>query len=162
MTGGTAILFTEKQHFSRWWLMLGLEPIIIGIGLTVAGIITPLVQLYVTAGAFALPSLLVLSTLETVITSDEIRIRFRPFKWKWKHIPFSEILHAHVRAYDPLGDFGGWGIRYAGKKEGWCYNARGKMGLQLEFSDGKRLLIGTQDAERLSEIVVSIVNPLLS
>lgn len=151
MTPETAILFSERQHFSRWWFLLGAEPLVIVGGLVLAGIVPWLTLLWIAVLTFIAPSMMVLSLLETVVTTDAIRLRFRPMKWRWKVIPFADISKAYIRTYDPLGDFGGWGIKYAGKKEGWCYNAKGKLGLQLEFRNGKRLLIGTQDAVRLKE-----------
>lgn len=149
-------LFTERQHFSRWWFLLGIEPIVIVLGLAVGGIVPWIAVLGVLGFALVAPSLLVLSLLETVITSDEIRIRFRPFKWKWKVIPIADIEKAFVRQYDPLGEYGGWGIKYGGKKEGWCYNARGKWGLQLHFKGGKPLLIGTMKPDELKEFIATL------
>jgi hypothetical protein len=39
-------------------------------------------------------------------------------------------------------EYGGWGIKYG--KMGKAYNVSGNRGVQLEFTDGKRLLIGSQ------------------
>lgn len=39
-------------------------------------------------------------------------------------------------------DYGGWGIRYG--RKGKAFNVFGSRGLQLEFTNGKRLLIGSQ------------------
>lgn len=54
----------------------------------------------------------------------------------------------HVRQYRPILDYGGWGIRWAPGK-GWAYTVRGNLGVQLELSDGKRLLVGSQSPEGL-------------
>jgi hypothetical protein len=107
MTPDAAILFSEKQHFSRWWFLLGIEPLVIVGGLVLAGIIPWVTLLWVGALTFIAPAMMVLSLLETTITDEAILLRFRPFKWKWKVILFSEIASAEVRTYDPLGDFGG-------------------------------------------------------
>jgi hypothetical protein len=57
-------------------------------------------------------------------------------------------LQIEVVSYSPLGDYGGWGIR--GVKNHRCYNISGKQGLKATFQDGKSVLIGTQQADKLS------------
>lgn len=52
------------------------------------------------------------------------------------------IRHSEVRTYSPLKEYGGWGIRYG--SNGKAYNVSGNQGVQLEFRDGKRLLVGSQ------------------
>jgi hypothetical protein len=159
MIPDTAILYSERQHFSRWWFLLGIEPIVIALGLAAGGIIPWVAVLGVLLFSMVAPSVLVLSQLETVISRDDIRLRFRPWRWRWKVIPREMIVKAYVRQYDPLGEYGGWGIKYGGKKEGWCYNARGKFGLQLELDDGKRLMIGTMKPEELTAAAEVFMKP---
>jgi hypothetical protein len=47
-----------------------------------------------------------------------------------------------VRAYDPLGEYGGWGLK--GSSGNRALNIAGDQGLQLELQNGQRLLLGTQ------------------
>ena len=54
-----------------------------------------------------------------------------------------------MRSYNPIRDYGGWGIRWGTK--GKAYNVSGNRGLYLEFSDGKQLLIGLQKPEEFVE-----------
>lgn len=56
-----------------------------------------------------------------------------------------------VREYKPILEYGGYGIRYS--FSGKAYNVRGKMGLQLKFKDGGKLLIGTQKMEEMEDIL---------
>jgi hypothetical protein len=87
------------------------------------------------------------SKLITNINHNEIRLRFPPLFSKEKIITMDVIKKMEVRKYNPILEFGGWGIRYGIK--GKAYNVKGNMGLQLYFKNGKRLLIGTQKPEQV-------------
>ena len=82
--------------------------------------------------------------LVTEIDKDGIRVRFFPFLLKEKYFEWKDIEYAYIREYKPLREYGGWGVRYGKGKSGRAYNTKGKIGLQLQFLDGKKLLIGTQ------------------
>jgi hypothetical protein len=68
-------------------------------------------------------------------------------------IAWNQLESCSVRTYSPLGEYGGWGIKYGLGGAGKVYNVRGNQGLQLVFKDGSRLLIGTQKPLELQEIV---------
>lgn len=86
--------------------------------------------------------------LHTRIEVDGIYVQFYPFHFKPLFFPWEKIHKAYVRTYSPLGEYGGWGLRY-GFSKGKAYNVWGSKGLQLELVDGKKVLIGTQRAEEL-------------
>lgn len=91
------------------------------------------------------PYILLNLKLITEIKSNGIYVKMVPFHLKWQVFPFENIKSAELIKYNPLKDYGGWGIRYGkGRK---AYNARGNMGIMLYFKDGKKLLIGTQKGE---------------
>jgi hypothetical protein len=85
--------------------------------------------------------------LSVQVDAEAIRIRFFPL-WK-KTIPLAEVVRWEARTYRPLLEYGGWGIRYTLGK-GWAYNVRGNRGVQLELTNGQRILIGSQRAEELA------------
>lgn len=87
--------------------------------------------------------LLFFTRLEIFLTSKEIIFRYYPFQIKYKKLDYSEIKNYAIREYSPIMDYGGWGIRYA-FKNGWAYNVSGKMGIQIEKTDGKKILFGTR------------------
>ena len=64
----------------------------------------------------------------------------------------TEIAEVAVPAFDPLRDFGGWGVRrglfgdFAGV---WAFNLA-NSGVLVRTSKGKRYLIGTDQPERLA------------
>jgi len=81
------------------------------------------------------------SKLETYITKSGIHVRLFPFM-KFKTYSFDIIKRFKIRQYSPILDYGGWGIRIG--PAGRAFNVYGKIGIQLFFKDGARLLIGTQ------------------
>ena len=62
-----------------------------------------------------------------------------------------------MRQYRPILDYGGWGIRW-GPGKGWAYNVSGNRGVQLELLDGKQLLIGSQNPEKLAQMIGKAMN----
>jgi len=85
--------------------------------------------------------------LETRIKEDGIYVKFFPFHLSYKKYVWSEISKSYVKKYDPM-NFGIGG--YLGVTR-YRYVVSGNMGLQLEFLSGRRLLIGTNKPEALTE-----------
>ncbi|MDZ7359458.1 MAG: DUF6141 family protein [candidate division KSB1 bacterium] len=166
----SVVFFEEEQYFRQTWLWMALLPmsllllVVFGFGLYQ--------QLYlgkpfgnkpmsneglVIAASVAalcgigLPFLFYLMKLTVRVDSQYLHISFLP--WRQKRIPLSDVVRWEACAYHPLRDFGGWGIRYAGKKKGWAYNVSGNQGVQLELNTGKRLLIGSQRPRELAEAI---------
>ena len=96
-----------------------------------------------------LPALFVFSRLVTEVRNDGIYIRYIPFHRSFRRIGFEQLRRYEVRTYRPLAEYGGWGIRYGFKGKGRAYNVSGNRGVQIELSNGKRLLIGSQRPEDL-------------
>lgn len=90
-------------------------------------------------------------SLETTVTREAITITYFPFHLKKRIYPFTEIKHLEVVKYNPIGDYGGWGVRLSSK--GKAFNVRGDYGLKLYFANRKPLLIGTQKPEELKKIL---------
>jgi len=95
--------------------------------------------------------LFVSSRLETRVTDAGIFIRFYPFHIRRIKIPFEEIKDFQACSYNPIVDYGGWGIRYGVK--GRAYNVSGNRGVRLTFKDGSTLLVGSQKPEELAEAI---------
>jgi hypothetical protein len=106
--------------------------------------------LLIACGLTFLLSLLLLNTrLDTVVKRNGIYVRFFPFHFKFKHYAWDELKKSFVRRYSPLTEYGGWGLRLGLFGSGRAFNVSGDQGLQLQFTDDKKLLIGTQKAEDL-------------
>jgi hypothetical protein len=84
--------------------------------------------------------------LITQVKLDGLYVQFYPLKRR--RIAFDEIKSCKARIYHPIKEYGGWGIKYG--KKGKAYNVFGDKGVQLEFFQGKPLLIGSQRAEELA------------
>lgn len=150
--------FNEKQRFNQWWLWLLLL-------LVISNLIREFLQssseelstLLFSAFPILLTALLFLTMkLETTINSEGIYVRFFPFHLKKKYYTWDQIDHCFIRDYQPIMEYGGWGIRKTFSGKGTAYNVKGKKGLQLIFSNGDRLLIGTQKAEELKEVLLAL------
>ncbi|MBL0144457.1 MAG: hypothetical protein IPP48_00465 [Chitinophagaceae bacterium] len=74
-------------------------------------------------------------------------MKYRGFKW-------TEISKCYIRTYKPIKEFAGWGFR-AGRS-GLGYTVYGNQGVQLEFTDGRKILIGTNKPDEIKEILTKI------
>ena len=98
------------------------------------------------------------SKLNVEINKEEIHYRWFPFHFKTQHILWKNVLSAEVRKYNALREYGGWGIK------GWtaqnrAYNVDGNIGLQLVLRNGKRVLIGTKQSEKLEALLYDLKIP---
>ncbi len=111
-------------------------------------------QLLIGAGLSLLITFFVLSFhLDTQIKSEGIYVRLFPLQITYRFFPWDSLLKCYVRKYNPVREYGGWGFRLGLFGKGTAYNISGNEGLQLEFTNGKKLLIGTQKPAALSEAV---------
>lgn len=154
------LLFEEEQSFRQpwlWALLLGsliVLAIVFGLFLfqapdqpgTVDGMITLGIVAVVEIGVVVLMVVLKLS-----VRVDNAGLHVRFFPLVKKDIPLEQIARWEARTYNPLLEYGGWGIRYGWK--GMAYNVRGNRGVQLELTSGKRLLIGSQRSEELAAAI---------
>lgn len=160
----TQNLFTETQKFRQAWLIILL---IIVNAIFLFGFFKQVVfgfsfgtkpmsnlELYISNAMLLLFSaIFFFIKMETIITHEGIHVRVFPLHLKYQFIAWGDIEKAYIRQYSPIGEFGGWGIRYGFGKKGKAYNVSGNMGLQLELKNNKRLLIGTQKSEEIAELI---------
>ena len=97
--------------------------------------------------------------LNTTYDEKGIQYRFKPFQFKTTTIEWHELSDAYLRPYSSLYEYGGWGIRYGSKKTGHAINTSEscKTGLQLQFKDGRLLLIGTKNPAAIQEIIEAVI-----
>ena len=89
------------------------------------------------------------SKLIIKIEQNKIVYSFPPFINKELLIEASQIESYRLRKYQPIKEYGGWGIRKSNKKYGDAFNVKGSIGLQLVLKNKKRLLFGTQRPEAI-------------
>lgn len=111
----------------------------------------------VAAGVSVLLTIFFISfRLETLVKDSGIYVRFFPVHVSFKRYSWDRISKSFVRKYKPISEFGGWGLRSGLFGKGKAFNVSGNKGLQLEFLDGTRLLIGTNKPEELTETLDKI------
>lgn len=162
------ILFSETQKFKQLWIWFILlvvngifliaiyQQIIQGnpmgdkpmsdVGLLIAALIS-----------LSMTLLFINFRLDTQIKEDGIYVRFFPFNISYRHHSWETIEKAYIREYSPIKEYGGWGIRYSFNGRGKAMNISGRIGLQLEFKNGKKLLIGTNKAEDIKPILSKLI-----
>ena len=89
--------------------------------------------------------------LITQVRRNGLYIRFAPVHFSFKKIQLDNLKRHYVRTYNPIGEYGGWGIKYGSK--GKVYNVSGDRGMQLEFIDRKNILIGSRKPEQLDSAI---------
>ncbi len=156
--------FSETQKFRQWWLWF----LFAGIKGVMGFFIVTQVLFGEPFGskAFDNASLLIgfffmlllsllffIMKLETRISDRGIDVRFFPIQLKFRHYRWEDLDQVYLREYSPLSEFGGWGIRYSFLGKGRALNVSGKTGLQLVFKDGGKLLIGTQKAFEIEQLL---------
>lgn len=93
--------------------------------------------------------------IDTEIREDGIYYQLFPFQFKMKKISFDDIEKIYVRQYNPIMEYGGWGIRIGLFGKGWAINITGNKGIQILFKEkGKRkFLLGTQKPDEVEAVL---------
>jgi len=160
------VLFREVQKMNQMWVWLIVAiPIIISwygayqqllLGKPFGNNPAPdwMILLYFLIFGILFPLFFYSIKLVTEVREDGLSVRFYPFHLSFKTFPFETVRNYEIRTYNPLRDYGGWGIRYGPK--GKAYTTAGNRGVLFEFADGKKikkLMIGSQVPEKLAEAV---------
>jgi len=157
------MLYREVQHFRQVWLWL----LVLGIaGVTLYAMVqqlflgTPfgnnpasdsvLIVIVIIFG-FIFPIFFYLVNLTTELRGDGLYYRFFPIHLSFQRISLEDLKSWEARTYSPLREYGGWGIRWGAK--GKAYNVGGNRGVQLELTNGSRILIGSQRPEELAQAI---------
>lgn len=146
------LYFSEKQYFRQWWVMVlmgGLSLLLIygWVSQVLYGHQFGTKPMDDTGLTFLAFFMLVFNIaffnfrLVSSVTAEGIHIQFFPFHRKGRFFAKQDITKAYIRKYNSLLEYGGWGIRGLGNNR--AYNTSGNMGIQLELTDGKHILIGT-------------------
>jgi len=167
------IHFIEIQKFNQrllWVLLLGSSTFVViffGYGMIkqlvlgqlwgnrpmsdlALSIVGPIIMIFMVGITYLFYSL----KLITEVRKDGLYIKFFPLSHRI--IPFKNIIHCEAKTYRPIKEYGGWGIRFG--RKGKAYNVSGNRGVQLELSDGKLLLVGSQRHEELALTINKIIN----
>ncbi len=108
----------------------------------------------------ALFGLFIFGNLTTTIDRSGISYRFFPFHRKYRHIELRDIERWEVVKYNPIKEYGGWGIRYG--KMDTAYNVSGNIGLRILLKDRKQFLFGTRRPEALRHFMEHLTKEVRS
>jgi hypothetical protein len=90
--------------------------------------------------------------LVTEVRDRELVVMMRGL-WRAQRVPLANISSAEVVDFDPIRDYGGYGIR--SNREGKAYVANSNTGVRLKLSDGSNLVVGSQRANALASVLKS-------
>lgn len=171
------ILFTEEQRMNILWVKVLMGVIWLGIFVLFGfafynqialgkpfgdkpvsniGLISIFAVIVLQMGGVTL--LLYFTRLILEIREDGIYYRYPPFMNRFKRVDPMQIKEYSVIRYQPLKDFGGWGIKTGSRKFGRGYTISGNMGLFIVFNDGKKVLIGTQRPDAMKKAMDRMMN----
>jgi hypothetical protein len=162
--------YTEVQKFRAWWIWA----LVAGINVLFIYAIVQQIILGRPFGTKPAPDIVLILVelvllliliffisirLKTRISDAGIHYRFSPFHLKERTIEWHELRDAYMRDYNSLLEYGGWGIRIGSSKTGRAINTSesSKTGLQLQFHDGRLLLIGTKNPDAVAAIIEKMI-----
>jgi len=142
----STILFSEKQRFRQIWIWLFL---LVLDGWFLFKLFNHPSHSQPFNKDFLNPAIVVLLItllfgvlrLDTQIRQDGVYVRFFPVRLHFRKYPWEDIENwediekIFVRKYSPLGEYGGWGIRFSLSGKGRALNISGNKGIQLVFHD---------------------------
>lgn len=147
-------IFYEIQQFRQIWIWLIILIIVIVLYIPIiSGVLNIFLSIIFFLFGFGFIWLFYSMKLVTEVKEAGIQITFTPFTNFI--IPFNEIKNLEIREYRPILEYGGWGIRF--NRTGKAYTVSGKIGLQVELFNGKKILIGTEKSDDLLKSLDSLI-----
>lgn len=110
---------------------------------------------FVTSIVFGLINLLFnKARLIMQIRTDGIYVSFPPLRNSFTICYWENIDKLFIREYEPFGEYGGWGIK--GRGNNLAYSVAGNVGIQLVLVNDAKLLIGTDKAEEIANVLTRL------
>ncbi len=161
-------VFLEEQKFNSPIVIIGLSSAFLVVGISIFNQWKTISNDNFSAKIAALSGIFIvilviglffLMRLKTKIDEIGIHYQFYPFHLNFKTIKWNEISNCYVRKYDPIWEYGGWGLKFTFfKNKNKCVTVKGTIGLQLELNNGTKLLIGTQLEEAIQRTLNTYKN----
>jgi hypothetical protein len=147
--------YHEEQHFHGAIMGLLLVAMIFVVVVTVVAVVVSrpgdvLLLAIAPVVVVLVASLISLSRLDVDVTDQGVSIAFR-YLWPTRRIAFADIVGIEVRRYNPLLEYGGWGVRLG--PQGWGYMTSGNVGVQLRLRKGLAVLIGSTRPDELEAAI---------
>jgi len=152
MTNRERTAYRERTPWA-WWVRAGLwgvilsscYPILAGWGSEAPATQRWLIVAGIGAGAVVVE--IVLGGLTVLVQETRIVVHLGLVALIRQTVPFSEIASMDSVRYQPIREFGGWGMRGWGRRRAW--SARGDQAVALGLQGDKLLLIGSDHPRRL-------------
>ena len=93
-------------------------------------------------------------SLQVEVNREQLILRGGLLHARLLRLGRADVQSVRVENFNPLADFGGWGIRYA--RGTWGYIFRGHRGVRVETRKGKRYLISSDEPEKLAAALQTI------
>lgn len=93
---------------------------------------------------------LILVRLVTELQPRDLLVSMRGL-WRKRRIPLSNIKSVEVVKFEPVRDYGGYGIRTT--RQGTAYIAGGNDGVRLQLAGGATVLIGSRQSKELADAI---------
>ncbi|EAZ80250.1 YdbT family protein [Algoriphagus machipongonensis] len=90
-------------------------------------------------------------SLKTRIDHSGIHYKYSPFIRNWRTIPKEKIKSLQVISFNPLFDYGGWGMKR--NKTTKLYNILGDEGLLIDIGEKRKILLGTAEKRKLKSFI---------
>ncbi len=152
------ITFSENQRFRQLWLRSTIMiPILVPLFVLIYRMSNsrpiPDLSVLVSAITFGIALFILFSIMElrTRVTQSAIYVMFFPFHTKWLRFPIEEVASFSSIKYNPIIEYGGWGIRFG--VNGKVYNVSGILGVRLVFKNDKKLLIGSRVPDQFAAAI---------
>jgi hypothetical protein len=143
--------YEEQKVTQKWILFLIYTLLVLSLLVSLLALLEKKAGLFIAFLPFLIMSLIVLLIkslkLQTRITGEGIYYRFFPVQRRFRVIKKSDIEKLEVKIYDPLSEYGGWGIRYG--KNGWADSVKGDKGIYIRLASHKHILIGTSKPDEV-------------
>jgi hypothetical protein len=160
------LIFREVQTFSPWlrgalvvFMILSVVIFVVAMIETINQQKTPdtLVPTLLSIVSIAIPIAVTIFffilKLETEVRTEGLFVRFYPMHIRFRKFTKENLAEHYSRTYKPIREYGGWGIRCSFTGKGRAYNVSGNKGVQLVFTNGKKLLIGSQKPDELAAAI---------
>lgn len=156
-------VFKEEQRFTQWWLwaiLLSINLFFVYVMFKQLWLKTPFgdnpmpntVLIIFTLFFTALTLFFCVLKLQTIINNKGVHYRFYPIQKNYRVKNWDDIKTADVVKYNPILDYGGWGIKHN------SYTVKNNIGIQLVLKNNKKLLIGTQKKEDVKKTIKNYKN----
>lgn len=137
--------YYEEQKFTQKWIFfIQYFLALVFLGVSLAMILTKQASPVIGILPFVILCVAILFfkvlKLQTKITNEGIYYRFSPVQRKYRVIKKSAIAGIRIKTYDPIGEYGGWGIRFG--REGKAFTVKGNQGIFIT-ANNKHIMIGT-------------------